>query len=188
MADVAKSARVESLAGSGLLAIPSEYIRPESERLNIVDIFKDEKNEEGPQIPVVDFRGRESEDKSERARVSEEVKRAAMEWGVMQVMNHGIDAGVIEELKVAGESFFAQPIEEKERYRSGLHRGLVNKEKVRISWAVFCEPPKDQLLQPLTELVSEAEPATFSPRTFAQHIKQKLFRKNQEAAAAKEAK
>ncbi|KAF3775666.1 Leucoanthocyanidin dioxygenase [Nymphaea thermarum] len=358
MAAVAKSARVESLAGSGLLAIPSEYIRPESERLNIVDIFKDEKNEEGPQIPVVDFRGLESEDKSERARVYEEVKRAAMEWGVMQVMNHGIDARVIEELKVAGESFFALPIEEKERYandqasgkidgygsklannasgqrewedyffhllypeekrnmsvwprtpsnyiavteeygkqlrkvvtkilsilsvglgveesrlekelggmddllmqlkinyypkcpqpelalgveahtdisaltlllhnmvpglqifhdgkwvtakcvpgaliihvgdsleiisnsryRSGLHRGLVNKEKVRISWAVFCEPPKDQLLQPLTELVSEAEPATFSPRTFAQHIEQKLFRKNQEAAAAKEAK
>uniref|UniRef100_UPI00235F5556 2OG-Fe(II) oxygenase family protein n=1 Tax=Pseudomonas asplenii TaxID=53407 RepID=UPI00235F5556 len=28
------------------------------------------------------------------------------------------------------------------KYRSGLHRGLVNKEKVRISWAVFCCPPK----------------------------------------------
>nr|ASK51797.1 putative anthocyanidin synthase [Muscari armeniacum] len=29
-------------------------------------------------------------------------------------------------------------------YKSVLHRGLVNKEKVRISWAVFCEPPEGE--------------------------------------------
>nr|QLM00660.1 anthocyanidin synthase [Ziziphora clinopodioides subsp. bungeana] len=64
------------------------------------------------------------------------------------------------------------------KYKSILHRGLVNKEKVRISWAVFCEPPKEKIvLQPLPEMVSEAEPPQFPPRTFAQHLKHKLFRK-----------
>ena len=64
------------------------------------------------------------------------------------------------------------------KYKSILHRGLVNKEKVRISWAVFCEPPKEKIiLKPLPELVTEAEPARFPPRTFAQHIQHKLFRK-----------
>ncbi|WVZ10570.1 hypothetical protein V8G54_015100 [Vigna mungo] len=68
------------------------------------------------------------------------------------------------------------------RYKSILHRGLVNKEKVRISWAVFCEPPKEKIiLQPLPELVTEKEPARFPPRTFAQHIHHKLFRKDEEA-------
>lgn len=69
------------------------------------------------------------------------------------------------------------------KYKSILHRGLVNKEKVRISWAVFCEPPKEKIiLKPLPELVTEAEPALFPPRTFAQHIQHKLFRKSQDAA------
>nr|BAW35472.1 anthocyanin synthase [Tricyrtis sp. Shinonome] len=66
------------------------------------------------------------------------------------------------------------------KYRSILHRSLVNKEKVRISWAVFCEPPKETIvLKPLEELVSEAAPARFPPRTFAQHIQHKLFKKTQ---------
>lgn len=66
------------------------------------------------------------------------------------------------------------------KYKSILHRGLVNKEKVRISWAVFCEPPKDKIvLEPLPETVSEAEPPRFPPRTFAQHLKHKLFRKSE---------
>ncbi|KAK3434475.1 hypothetical protein EUGRSUZ_D01945 [Eucalyptus grandis] len=69
------------------------------------------------------------------------------------------------------------------KYKSILHRGLVNKEKVRISWAVFCEPPKEKIiLKPLPEMVTEAEPALFPPRTFAQHIEHKLFRKNQAAS------
>nr|QPF47160.1 anthocyanidin synthase [Clarkia gracilis subsp. sonomensis]QPF47161.1 anthocyanidin synthase [Clarkia gracilis subsp. sonomensis] len=66
------------------------------------------------------------------------------------------------------------------KYKSILHRGLVNKEKVRISWACFCEPPKDTIvLKPLPEMVSETEPALFPPRTFAQHLQYKLFRKTQ---------
>ena len=66
-------------------------------------------------------------------------------------------------------------------YKSVLHRGLVNKEKVRISWAVFCEPPKEKVvLRPLPELVTEETPARFPPRTFAQHVQRKLFKKAQE--------
>ncbi len=72
------------------------------------------------------------------------------------------------------------------KYKSILHRGLVNKEKVRISWAVFCEPPKEKIiLKPLPETVSETEPPLFPPRTFAQHIHHKLFRKTQEALLSK---
>ncbi|CAK9135930.1 unnamed protein product [Ilex paraguariensis] len=72
------------------------------------------------------------------------------------------------------------------KYKSILHRGLVNKEKVRISWAVFCEPPKEKIiLKPLPETVSEAEPPLFLPRTFAQHIQHKLFRKTQDGLDSK---
>ncbi|KAJ4800747.1 Anthocyanidin synthase [Rhynchospora pubera] len=73
------------------------------------------------------------------------------------------------------------------KYKSILHRGLVNKEKVRISWAIFCEPPREKVvLRPLEELVTDETPAKFTPRTFQEHIERKLFKKKQaeEAAAA----
>ncbi|KAJ6426690.1 hypothetical protein OIU84_022309 [Salix udensis] len=74
------------------------------------------------------------------------------------------------------------------KYKSILHRGLVNKEKVRISWAVFCEPPKEKIiLKPLTELVTEAEPPLYPPRTFAQHLEHKLFRKTQDSLVPRKA-
>ncbi|KAI4327038.1 hypothetical protein L6164_019542 [Bauhinia variegata] len=345
------AARVESLASSGIRSIPKEYVRPQEELTNIGDVFEEEKKE-GPQVPTIDLKGIDSEDEVVRAKCRENLKKAAEEWGVMQLVNHGIPSELINRLKKAGETFFSLPIEEKEKhandqdsgnvqgygsklannasgqlewedyffhlifpedkrdlsiwpktpadytevtseyarqlrglaskilrvlslglgleegslekevggmeelllqmkinyypicpqpelalgveahtdvssltfllhnmvpglqlfyggkwitakcvpdsilmhvgdtieilsngkYKSILHRGLVNKEKVRISWAVFCEPPKEKIiLKPIPELVTETEPALFPPRTFAQHIQHKLFRKTQEA-------
>ena len=75
------------------------------------------------------------------------------------------------------------------KFKSILHRGLVNKEKVRISWAVFCEPPKDKIvLKPLPEMVSAETPAKFPPRTFSQHIEHKLFRRNEQEELVPEKK
>ncbi|KAK8461217.1 hypothetical protein SEVIR_1G000600v4 [Setaria viridis] len=67
------------------------------------------------------------------------------------------------------------------RYTSVLHRGLVNRDAVRVSWVVFCEPPPDLvLLRPMPELVTPDNPARFTPRTFKQHIDSKLFKKHQQ--------
>ncbi|PON64063.1 Oxoglutarate/iron-dependent dioxygenase [Trema orientale] len=346
--------RVESLASSGIQAIPKEYVRPEEELKNIGNVFDEEKKEEGPQVPTIDLKAINSEDPVVREKCREELKKAAAEWGVMHLVNHGIPDDLINRVKKAGQTFFSLPIEEKEKYandqasgkiqgygsklannasgqlewedyffhlvypedkrdlstwpktpadyteatseyarllrglvttilsvlslglgleedrlekeaggleelllqmkinyypkcpqpelalgveahtdvsaltfllhnmvpglqlfyegnwvtakcvpnsiimhigdtieilsngkyKSILHRSLVNKEKVRVSWAVFCEPPKEKIiLQPLPEVVSEAEPPLFPPRTFAQHIEHKLFRKTQELNA-----
>ena len=67
------------------------------------------------------------------------------------------------------------------RYTSVLHRGLVNRDAVRISWVVFAEPPPDTVvLRPLPELVTADQPARFTPRTFKQHLDSKLFKKKQQ--------
>ncbi|CAN1332732.1 Leucoanthocyanidin dioxygenase [Linum perenne] len=347
------ASRVESLATSGIVSVPKEYIRPKDELTSIGDVFEEEKNQEGPQVPTIDLKGINSEDVAVREECRAQLVDAAKEWGVMHLINHGIPEDLLESVKKAGEEFFNLPIEEKEKYsndqasgkiqgygsklannasgqlewedyffhlvfpeeqrdlsiwpknpadytkvvseyarqlrglatktlsvlslglgleegrlekevggmeemllqkkinyypkcpqpelalgveahtdisaltfilhnmvpglqlfykgkwvtakcvpnsiimhvgdtveilsngkyKSILHRGLVNKEKVRISWAVFCEPPKEKIiLKPLPELVSDAEPALFPPRTFAQHIEHKLFRKSQEDA------
>ncbi|XP_072983841.1 leucoanthocyanidin dioxygenase-like [Typha latifolia] len=350
---VVAAARVERLASSGMEAIPTEYVRPEAERKDLGDAFEEVKKsaERGLQIPVVDLKGFDSDDEAVRAACVEEVKKAATEWGVMHILNHGIPIDLIEKVRRVGKEFFDLPIEQKEmyandqstgkiqgygsklannacgrlewqdyffhliypqeksdmsiwpkdpadyvevteefgkqlrvvvskmlsmlsiglglekerlemelggqedlllqlkinyyprcpqpdlalgveahtdisslsfilhnmvpglqvyyggrwitakcvpdsmivhvgdtleilsngRYKSILHRGVVNKEKVRISWAIFCEPPKDKIvLKPLPETVTDEDPAKFPPRTFAQHIQHKLFKKTQE--------
>jgi anthocyanidin synthase len=347
------ASRVESLSSSGMQAIPKEYVRPQEELKSIGNVFEEAMKDEGPQVPIIDLRDIESDDILVREKCREQLFKAAVDWGVMHLVNHGIPEDLTERVKKAGDDFFKLPIEEKERYandqasgkiqgygsklannasgqlewedyffhlvypedkrdlsiwpktpsdytvatseyarllralatkilsalslslgleegrlekevggleemllqmkinyypicpqpelalgveahtdvsaltfilhnmvpglqlfyegkwvtakcvsnsiimhigdtieilsngkyKSILHRGLVNKEKVRISWAVFCEPPKEKIiLKPLPELVSEEEPALFPPRTFAQHIEHKLFRKGQEEA------
>ncbi|WCJ26119.1 2-oxoglutarate (2OG) and Fe(II)-dependent oxygenase superfamily protein [Euphorbia peplus] len=346
------NSRVESLSTSGIQKIPKEYIRPKDELTSIGNVFEEEKKHDGPQIPTIDLKQVDSEDQIVREKCRDEIIKAAKEWGVMHLVNHGVSEEVINGVKKAGERFFELPVEEKEKYandqatgkiqgygsklannacgqlewedyyfhlifpeekrdlsiwpktpadysevtseyakqlrslttkilsilslglgleedrlekevggleelllqlkinyypkcpqpelalgveahtdisaltfilhnmvpglqlfyeskwvtakcvpnsiimhigdtieilsngkyKSILHRGLVNKDKVRISWAVFCEPPKEKIiLKPLPEIVTEAEPPLFPPRTFAQHIEYKLFRKNQEA-------
>ncbi|XP_065858117.1 leucoanthocyanidin dioxygenase-like [Euphorbia lathyris] len=350
------SSRVESLSGSGIQSIPKEYIRSKEELANIGNIFEEEKKEEGPQVPIIDLEKIHSEDQIVREKCRDEFLRAAKEWGVMHLVNHGISEDLINGVKKAGQGFFELPVDEKEKYandqasgkiqgygsklannvsgqlewedyffhlifpeekrdlsiwpktpaeytevtseyakqlrslaskilsilslglgveedrlekevggleelllqlkinyypkcpqpelalgveahtdisaltfilhnmvpglqlfyenkwvtakcvpnsiimhigdtieilsngkyKSILHRGVVNKEKVRISWAVFCEPPKDKIvLKPLPEIVTQAEPPLFPPRTFAQHIEYKLFGKNQETIISK---
>ncbi|WVZ67208.1 hypothetical protein U9M48_016320 [Paspalum notatum var. saurae] len=67
------------------------------------------------------------------------------------------------------------------RYTSVLHRGLVNRDAVRVSWVVFCEPPPEAVrLRPLPELVTPQSPPRFTLRTFKQHLDRKLFKKKQQ--------
>ncbi|EEC81015.1 hypothetical protein OsI_23780 [Oryza sativa Indica Group] len=65
------------------------------------------------------------------------------------------------------------------RYTSVLHRSLVCRDAVRVSWVVFCEPPPESvLLQPLPELLANgAGKPLFAPRTFKQHVQRKLIKK-----------
>jgi flavonol synthase len=44
---------------------------------------------------------------------------AAREWGLFQVVNHGVPAAAVSELQRVGRAFFALPREEKERHCTG---------------------------------------------------------------------
>lgn len=71
------------------------------------------------------------------------------------------------------------------KYKNILHRGVVNKEKISISWVIFCEPPKEKIILKLqSETVNEADPPRYPPETLAQHMAHKLFKKDDQDAAA----
>ncbi|KAK4256449.1 hypothetical protein QN277_009310 [Acacia crassicarpa] len=54
------------------------------------------------------------------------------------------------------------------KYKSVLHRSLVNKERTRMSWAVFVAPPHEAVIGPLPLLVNQENPPKFSTKTFAE--------------------
>ncbi|XP_027362407.1 leucoanthocyanidin dioxygenase [Abrus precatorius] len=165
--------RVESLASSGIRSIPREYVRPKEELTSIGNVFEEEKKE-GPQVPTIDLREIDSEDECVRAKCREKLKKAAQEWGVMHLVNHGIPDELINRLKKAGEGFFSLPVEEKEKYAndqaSGKIQGygskLANSASGQLEWEdyyfhlVFPEDKRDLSIWPkkpadYTEVTSE---------------------------------
>lgn len=124
----AVAARVESLSKSGIQSIPEEYVRSKEEIQSINgDIFEQEKSNEGPQVPVIDLRYINVNDSEENKRIChDELIKAATEWGVMHLVNHGIPDDILNRVKVAGETFFNLPVEEKEKYANDLQQGSGN--------------------------------------------------------------
>jgi len=153
--------RVESLASSGIKCIPKEYVRPQEELENIGNVFEEEKKE-GPQVPTIDLGEIDSPSEVVRGRCREKLKKAAEEWGVMNLVNHGIPEELLNRLRKAGETFFSLPIEEKEKYAndqaSGKIQGygskLANNASGQLEWEdyffhlVFPEDKRDLSIWP----------------------------------------
>lgn len=158
----APSPRVEELARSGLETIPKDYIRPEDELKSIRDIFEEEKSLDGPQLPTIDLEEIESSDEETRRKCHVEVKKAAMDWGVMHLINHGISEELINRVKAAGKGFFELPVEEKEKYANEAEAGnvqgygskLANNASGQLEWedyffhCVFPEEKRDLAIWP----------------------------------------
>uniref|UniRef100_A0A0E0NLD8 anthocyanidin synthase n=1 Tax=Oryza rufipogon TaxID=4529 RepID=A0A0E0NLD8_ORYRU len=100
---------VQALASS-LAALPPEFVRSEHERPGATTF----RGGDAPEIPVIDMAAPES-----AARVAE----AAAEWGLFQVVNHGVPAAAVAELQRVGREFFALPQEEKARYAMDASSG-----------------------------------------------------------------
>nr|AAB66560.1 anthocyanidin synthase [Callistephus chinensis] len=122
---ISANTRVESLATSGSDLIPKEYIRTHDELTTITNIFDEEKSDQGPQVPIIDLHDINSNDPKTRDKCTYELRKAATEWGVMHLVNHGISSDLINRVKAAGKSFFDQPVEEKEKYCNDIASGKI---------------------------------------------------------------
>lgn len=109
--------RVQSIASVSKQAdtIPSEFIRSETEQpaastMHGVDL----------EVPVIDLGGGSSDDKEMRKLMSE----ASRDWGIFQVVNHGIPDEVIAKLQRVGREFFELPKTEKELIAKTADSGI----------------------------------------------------------------
>ncbi|KAF0931294.1 hypothetical protein E2562_002641 [Oryza meyeriana var. granulata] len=101
---------VQALATSSLAALPSEFVRSELERPGLTTF----RGGDAPEIPVIDMAA-----PGFGARVAE----AATEWGLFQVVNHGVPAAAVAELQRVGREFFSLPQMEKVRYAMDASSG-----------------------------------------------------------------
>lgn len=103
----------------------------------------------------------DSEDIKVREKCREGLKKAAMDWGVMHLVNHGISDELLERVKKAGEVFFQRPVEEKEKYANDQKiivygSNLANNASGKLEWEdyffhlVFPEEKRDMSIWPKT--------------------------------------
>nr|BAK09226.1 flavonol synthase [Gentiana triflora] len=95
--------RVQEISSNVLDTIPAEYIRSEKEQPAITTIH-------GVvlEVPVIDLSD------SDEEKIVGLISQASKEWGIFQVVNHGIPNEAIAKLQEVGKEFFELPQEEKE--------------------------------------------------------------------------
>ncbi|KAJ6806339.1 S-norcoclaurine synthase 1-like [Iris pallida] len=119
--------------------IPERYIRPEAETDPVAAADEDF------ELPVIDLRlAQTSQEECDR------LGRACEEWGFFQLVNHGVEAEVIEKMKLDIAEFFKLPLEEKEAYAQlpdgyeGYGQIFVKSEEQKLDWGdmitIFTRP------------------------------------------------
>ncbi|CAK9178219.1 unnamed protein product [Ilex paraguariensis] len=99
--------RVQAIASQSkcMDTIPSEFIRLENEQPATTTLH-------GVvlEVPVIDL------SHPDLGKIVRSIAEASREWGLFQVVNHGIPSKAIEKLQEVGKEFFELPQEEKEVY------------------------------------------------------------------------
>ncbi|XP_059630785.1 flavonol synthase/flavanone 3-hydroxylase-like [Cornus florida] len=60
------------------------------------------------------------------------------------------------------------------KYKGVFHRSTVNKEKARMSWPLFLEPPSEFVVGPHPKLVNEENPPKYKTKKFTDYVYCKL--------------
>nr|QLM00656.1 flavonol synthase [Ziziphora clinopodioides subsp. bungeana] len=60
------------------------------------------------------------------------------------------------------------------KYKAVYHRTTVNKERTRMSWPVFLEPPPEFEIGPISKLVNEENPAKYKTKKYKDYVYCKL--------------
>eukprot|EP00249_Psilotum_nudum_P019012 c27062_g1_i1 orf=30-1169(-) len=110
--------RVQALADSGLITVPSQYVRPEWERPDLVETV-----DRNLELPVIDLSS--LEDANRRRLTLAELEHACEEWGFFQILNHGIPLPLLQKVRMVAKQFFQLPAAEKQAYANnpGTYEG-----------------------------------------------------------------
>lgn len=100
---------VQELIKCQNFTVPQCYIRSGQEHTNLLD------GNHSVAIPTIDMRSLVSQEG--RNSELEKLHATCKEWGIFQLVNHGVSSSLMEKLKYEIQELFKLPIEEKMKYR-----------------------------------------------------------------------
>lgn len=112
----------------------SKFVRDEDERPKVAyNHFSDE-------IPVISLAGIDDDDSDDRrSDLCRKIVEACEDWGIFQVVDHGIDSHLISEMSRLAREFFALPAEEKLRFdmSGGKKGGFIVSSHLQVHLPLF---------------------------------------------------
>ncbi|XP_057866446.1 codeine O-demethylase [Cryptomeria japonica] len=127
---------VQELAKLKREDVPERYIRPQRERIGCTALSAPP----GLHVPLIDMAKIFSSHHSTRQHEMERLAQACKQWGFFQVMNHGIDLGLLELIKEVARDFFKLPVQEKEKYAmipgtiQGYGHAFIFSDEQKLDW------------------------------------------------------
>ncbi|RZC91560.1 hypothetical protein C5167_027632 [Papaver somniferum] len=126
---------VQELAKHTLPEIPSRYICTDQDSVIVgASVFHDT-------VPVIDLRNLLSTEPLTRKSELDNLHSACKEWGFFQLVNHGVNTLLVENVKSEIERFFNLPMDDKIKYGQqegdgeGFGQYFVNSDDQRLDWA-----------------------------------------------------
>lgn len=122
---------VQELAKEGLTSIPPRYIRNDQQHQVASNCLSE--------IPVINMHSL-----SEKGSMDAELAKldlACREWGFFQLVNHGVNPSLLDEVKTGIQDFFNLPMEEKKKYWQnpgeveGFGQVFVVSEEQKLDWS-----------------------------------------------------
>ncbi|XP_065857120.1 naringenin,2-oxoglutarate 3-dioxygenase [Euphorbia lathyris] len=102
---------------AGEKTLQQSFVRDEDERPKVAY------NQFSNEIPVISLAGID-DDEGKRSEICKKIVEACEDWGIFQVVDHGVDSKLISEMTCLAKEFFALPPEEKLRFdMSGGKKG-----------------------------------------------------------------
>ncbi|KAK8706354.1 hypothetical protein V6N13_049923 [Hibiscus sabdariffa] len=123
---------VVELAKESSTSIPSRYLRSDIEKAVVPD------GDRVLEIPVIDMQKLVSGGPNNSE--VEKLDFACKEWGFFQLINHGVDSTLLENLKAEIDAFFKLPMEEKKKWwqspgnAEGFGQAFVVSEDQKLDW------------------------------------------------------
>ncbi|KEH17542.1 putative codeine 3-O-demethylase [Medicago truncatula] len=121
---------VQELEKQGITKVPEQYLQPNQDSILVSNTTS------LPQLPVIDLSKLFGEDATEL----ENLDHACKHWGFFQLINHGVNPLLVENIKIGVQKFFNLPIEEKKKFwqtteeMQGFGQVYVALEEEKLRW------------------------------------------------------
>ncbi|CAL5188623.1 unnamed protein product [Lathyrus oleraceus] len=123
---------VQELVKQTITNVPERYVQSNQDPIVLSN------TNSLPQVPVIDLHKLLSDDTTEL----QKLHHACREWGFFQLINHGVNTSLVENMKIDVEQFFNLPMEEKKKKFSqtpndiqGFGQLFVVSDEQKLDWA-----------------------------------------------------